>query len=147
MTSSSILGEGAGHLGGVSLGPELGYPVVLFPVLCVLRGDAADERVGGVAVRQEGADGQQDLGDGQGGAPVVLEDVEADHALAVDVAVVDARAEGHLGGLEGVLGGEVDVEEEHASLVHRAGWAENGGHPFVNVIAFGTGTESKQANV
>ena len=49
-----------------------------------------------VAVCEEGADGEEDLGDGERGAPVVLEDVEADDAVAVDVAVVDARAEGHL---------------------------------------------------
>jgi len=57
----------------------------------------------GVGVGEEGADGQEDLGDGEGGAPVVLEDIEADGARAVDVAVVDARAEDHLGGLEGVF--------------------------------------------
>ena len=49
-----------------------------------------------VAVCEEGADGEEDLGDGERGAPVVLEDIEADDAVTVDVAVVDARAEGHL---------------------------------------------------
>ena len=33
-------------LRGVPLGPESRYPVVLLAVLCVLSGDAADERVG-----------------------------------------------------------------------------------------------------
>ena len=36
------------------------------------------------------------LRDSEGRAPVVLEDVQADLALAVDVAVVDASLEGHL---------------------------------------------------
>ena len=49
-----------------------------------------------VAVRQQGADGEQHLGDGERRAPVVLQDVQADHALTVDVAVIDPRAEGNL---------------------------------------------------
>ena len=49
-----------------------------------------------VAVGQQRADGQEDLGDGEGGTPVVLQDVQADHPLAVDVAVVDPGPEGHL---------------------------------------------------
>ena len=36
--------------------------------------------VTGVGVGEEGADGQSDLGDGEGGTPVVLEDIEADGA-------------------------------------------------------------------
>ena len=50
----------------------------------------------GVAVGEQRADGQQDLGDGEGGTPVVLQDVQTDHPLAVDVAVVDPRAKRHL---------------------------------------------------
>lgn len=49
-----------------------------------------------VAVCEEGADWEEDLWDGEGGTPVVLENVEADDALAVDVAVVDPGSEGHL---------------------------------------------------
>ena len=46
---------------GVSLGPELGYPVVLLSVLQELGCDAPDQRVGGVAVGQERANTQQHL--------------------------------------------------------------------------------------
>ena len=93
-----------------------------------------------VAIREERADGEEHLGDGQRGAPVVLEYVQADDALAVDVAVVDARAEGHLGRLEGVLRREVQVQEEHAALVHRPGRPQDRRHPLVNVVALGPGT-------
>ena len=62
----------------------------------VLLRDAADQRIARIAVGQQRADRQKDLGDGQRRRPVVLEDVEADGALAVDVAVVDARPERHL---------------------------------------------------
>ena len=128
-------------LGGVSLGPQLGYSVVFLPVGGVLRGDAADEGVRRVAVGQEGADREEDLGDGQGGTPVVLEDVQTNDALRVDVAVVNARAEGHLGRLEGVLGREVDVQEEDAALVHRTRRTQNGRHPLVNVVPLRTRAE------
>lgn len=49
-----------------------------------------------VTVCEQGADGQQHLGDGEGGAPVVLQDVQADHALTVDVAVIDPRTKRYL---------------------------------------------------
>jgi len=126
--------RGPGALGGVPLGPQLGNPVVLLPVLCVLGGDGADQGVGGVAVRQEGADREQHLRDGEGRRPLVLEDVEADDPLGVDVAVVDPGAELDLGGLEGVLGGEVDVQEEDSAFVDRAGGPEDGGDPLEEVV-------------
>lgn len=49
-----------------------------------------------VTVCEQGADGQQDLGDGEGRAPVVLQDVQTDHTLTVDVAVIDPRPKGDL---------------------------------------------------
>lgn len=58
---------------------------------------SADGSLTGVAVCQEGADGQEDFRDGEGRTPVVLQDVQADHALAVNVTVIDSGAEGHLG--------------------------------------------------
>lgn len=37
---------------GVTFGPEPGNAIVLFSILQVLCGNASDERIGGVAVRQ-----------------------------------------------------------------------------------------------
>ena len=58
--------------------------------------------------------------------------------------MVDARAEGHLGRLEGVLRREVQVQEEHAALVHRPGRAQNRRHPLVDVVALGPGAVSRK---
>jgi len=76
---------------------------VFLPVVDILCGDAADQGVTGITVRQQRADGEQDLGDGEGGTPLVLQDVQADHALAVHVAVVDPGPELDLRWLEGVI--------------------------------------------
>ena len=76
-----------------------------------------DERVIWVGVGQQGADGEEHLGDGEGGRPLVFEDVEADRSIAVDVHVINFRRERDLGRLEGVVGWEVDVKEEHALMV------------------------------
>ena len=78
---------------------------MLVPVGGVLLGDAAHEGVVGVTVREEGAHREEHFRDGQSRAPVVLEDVQADRALTVDVAVVDSRAEYHLGNeeMEGII--------------------------------------------
>ena len=97
-----------------------------------------------IAVCEERADGEEDLGDGEGRAPVVLQDVQTDDALAVDVAVVDAGAERHLGRLEGVLRGEVDVQKEDAALVHGPRRAQDGGDPLVDVVALGAGTKTNE---
>ena len=70
---------------------------MLLAIVQILIGDAGHEGVGGVAVGEERAHGQQYLGDGQRRAPVLLQDVQADGALAVDVAVVNAGLEHHLG--------------------------------------------------
>lgn len=59
------------------------------------------------------------LGDCESRAPLVPQDVQTDAAVRVDVGVVDASGEVDLRGLEGVVGREVDVQEENASRVWR----------------------------
>ena len=58
--------------------------------------------------------------------------------------MVDAGAEGDLGRLEGVLGSEVDVEEEDATLVRGAGRPEDGRHPLVQVVTLWPRATNKQ---
>ena len=57
------------------------------------------------------------LGDGERRAPLVPQNIQADGAVAVDVGVVNAGGEVDLRGLEGVVCGEVDGEEEDAAGV------------------------------
>lgn len=57
------------------------------------------------------------FGDGQGRTPLVSKDIQADAAVRVDVGVVDAGCEVDLWRLEGVVGREVDGEEEDAARV------------------------------
>lgn len=54
---------------------------------------------------------------GQRGAPLVAQNVQADAAVGVDVGVVDTGGEVDLGRLEGVVGREVDGEEEDTAGV------------------------------
>ena len=55
------------------------------------------------------------LWDGEGGGPLGPQYVQTDGAVAVDVGMVDAGGERELGRLEGVVCGEVDVQEENTS--------------------------------
>lgn len=55
----------------------------------------------------------------QRGAPLVSENVEADAAVGVDVGVIDSGGEVDLGRLEGVVGREVNSEEEDAPSIWR----------------------------
>ena len=83
------------------------------------------------------------LADGECGGPLGPQDVQADRAVGVDVGVVDPRGESHLGehhpgdterpdlgGLEGVVGGEVDRQEEHSALVGTVRRAHDGSLKF-----------------
>ena len=83
-----------------------------------------DERVIWIGVGQQGADGEQHLRDSEGGRPLIFEDVEADRSIAVDVHVINFRRERNLGRLEGVVGREMNVQEEHALMV----WGVFGAH-------------------
>ena len=104
---------------GVALGPLAGGALVPGPVILVHRGDLGHERVVRVRVRQQRADREEDLRDGERGRPLVLEDVEADRAVPVDVRVVNLGRERHLGRLERVVGREVDVQKEDALVIRR----------------------------
>lgn len=77
------------------------------------------------------------FGDGESRRPLRPQDVQADAAVAVDVRMVDASGEGDLRRLERVVGGEVNGEEEHSSLVGGLRRAHDGGLPVEEVVADG----------
>ena len=66
-------------------------------------GNLGHKGVVGVGVGEQRADAEKNLGDGEGGAPLLLEDIEADAALAIHVGMVHLRLEVHLGRLEGII--------------------------------------------
>ena len=118
---------------------QLRRGVLLRPLLCRLEIGLGgvhhlvryglDQRVRGVRLAQQLHDRQQHLADGEGGRPVVLDRVQANHSIRVYVAVVDARAErdlritpvqcGYFRRLEGVILREMNIQEEDASFVGR----------------------------
>ena len=48
--------------------------------------------------------------------------------------MINSRGECKLGRLEGVVCGEMDVQEEHTTLVWRLRWTENSSLPMARVI-------------
>ncbi len=112
---------------------------MLLLVLEVLGGDGTNEGIRRVAIGEERTYGQENFGDRQRRRPVVLQNVEANDAVGVDVAVVNAGPEGDLGRLERVVVREVDVEEEDAAFVDGAGRPEDGRHPLVQVVTLRAG--------
>ena len=64
------------------------------------------------------------------------QDVETDGPVGVDVGVIDLGGEGDLGGLEGVVCGEVDGEEEDPSLIRTVWRTHDGGLPMKQVISY-----------
>ena len=87
---------------GISCRPVAGRVVVAIAVILVEGGDLGHERIIRVGVSQQRADRQKNLGNGQGGRPLILEDVEANRTVRVDVRVVNFRSELQLRGLEGL---------------------------------------------
>ena len=50
----------------------------------------------GIAVCKKRADGEENFRNGEGRAPVVFQDVQTDHALAVNITVINSGSEGNL---------------------------------------------------
>ena len=125
---------------------ELGSPftsasVIKRAIRLVDDRDVRDKGVVGVRVCQQRRDGQEHGVDGQRGAPLVLQDVQADVPLGVDVGVVHLRGEFDLGRLEGVVRGEVDGQVEHAADVRGALGADDGGGPLADIGPAGPGAD------
>lgn len=72
-------------------------------------GNVRDQRVIGVGVGKKGANTEQHLANCEGRTPLVLKDIKTDTPIGIDVAVVDACGEVHLGRLKGIISGEVNV--------------------------------------
>ena len=104
---------------GISLCPLTRCGIVLIPVVLVQISDFWHEGVIRVGIGEERADREKHFGDCECGWPLILEDVEADGAVAVDVTMVNFRCECDLRGLEGIVRWEDDVQEEDATWVGR----------------------------
>ena len=61
----------------------------------------------------------QTLLDRQRRVPLVFQDIHENRAVVVDVWVVDLGQEADLGGLEWIIGGKCDGEEEDAASIRR----------------------------
>ena len=132
ITEVGVLWRGRSH--GVLAGPLAGSGLVLGAVTLVDVSNLGHQRIIWVGVSQQGADGEEDLGDGECGRPLVLKDIQADGAVRVDIGVVDSSCEVNLGRLEGVIGGEVDVQEVHTTGVGRVVRAHNGSLPVELIL-------------
>jgi len=98
-------------------------------------GNLRNKRVVGVRVCQHRADGKEDFADGQSRAPLVTQNVQADASIRVDVGVVNAGGEVDLGRLEGVVGREMNGEEEDAARVRGLSGAHDGRLPVKQIFA------------
>ena len=56
---------------------------------------------------------------------MIPQDVKADTAVGIDVGVIDTRSKVHLRGLEWVVGGESNAQEEYARRVWAVGLEES----------------------
>ena len=97
-------------------------------------GDLSDQGVIGVGVTQQGADREEHLSRRQGWRPLILQDVQTDTSIGVNVRVIHLRLELALRGLEGVVGRELDVQEEDTALVGGVSGTHDHGLPVEHVV-------------
>ena len=122
-----------GYLGGVLFGPLLRLGAEGLWVLTDHGADLRDQGGVCVGVHHQLLHSHQHLTDGQAGGPVVLEGVEADATIVVHVGVEDLGRERHLWGLEGVLCGEDNIQEEVAAFVRATLRPHDGATPIEHV--------------
>ena len=102
------------------LGPLLRRLIVTFFILQQLLRDAADERIVRIRIRQQRADREQDLGDGERGRPLLLQDVQANLPRTVDVAVIDSRSKRNFRRFERVIRWKLNVKKKYTILIGRS---------------------------
>lgn len=89
----------------------------------------------GVRVGQEAKDREQDIADGQGRRPVVLQNVQADGAMLIDIRVVNSGCELQLWGAERIIRGKLDSNGETALRIRRVCWPHDSCRPRKYIIA------------
>jgi len=112
-------------LHGVFLRPLARQLRVPFTISLVDARDLWHERVVRIRIAEQRADRQQYFGNGERRRPLRPENVQADTAVAVDVRMIDACRERHLGRLERVVCRKVNRQKEHTALVRRLGRAHD----------------------
>ena len=65
---------------------------------------------------------------------MVLQNIQADASVTIYVGMVNFSSELAFGGLEGILSGEVDVQEKHTALERRVIWTSDCGLPMVEIL-------------
>lgn len=111
---------------------------MLLTVCCILMSNIPHQWIVWITVCQKGTDGKEHFGNGESRTPVVFQNVQTYHTLTVDVTMVDTCLENHLGWFEWVVWREVNVQKKDSSLVDRALWTQDCGHPFIQVITLRT---------
>jgi hypothetical protein len=97
-------------------------------------GNVWDQRVIGVGVSEQTTNGKQNLTNGQGWTPLVLQNIQTNTSIRVDVAVVDASSEMNLWRLERIVRRKVDIEEENATSIGRVVGSHDRCLPVEHVI-------------
>jgi hypothetical protein len=98
------------------------------------------QRIIGIGIRQQGQNGQKYLRNGEGRTPGAFQNVQTDDPTLVHIRVIDFGGETDLGGLEGIVGGEVDTDTEDPATKGTLGRSHNHPFPDIEVLAFGTTT-------
>jgi len=137
--TANIVARAKVSLDCVFTGPFLCCAVVSFTIRFVDVSNLWHKRVVWVGVRKHRTDGQENFADGQGRAPLVPENVQADATVGVDIWVIYARGEVDLWRLERVVCRKVYREEEDTSAVAGIRGSHDGSLPVKQIVAHRSG--------
>jgi len=118
----------------VFFGPFLSSRFEFDSVDFVQLSDLRHKRVIRIGIGKQRRNRKKNLWDGESGWPLILQDVETDRAVGVDVRMVDFGNEIALRRSEGVVGREMDVEEENAASIGTVFGTHDCGLPVELVI-------------
>jgi hypothetical protein len=104
------------------------------PVGFIKLGNVRHQRIVWVGIGQQGANGKQDLTNSQSGAPLVFQDIQADTAIGIDIAMINASGEVDLWWLERIVSREVNVQKEDTASIRRVVWTHDRSLPVEHVI-------------
>ena len=89
----------------------------------------------GIWVGEKAANGKQDLADGQGGTPLILQNVQTNSSIGVDVAMINASGEVDLRWFERIISWEMNVKKEDTASIRGVIWTHDGGLPVEHIIS------------
>jgi len=114
--------------------PFFGCGLKFGAIAFVKLSNLGNEGIIGVGIGKQRGDREKHLRNGEGGWPLILEDVKTNRSVSIDVRVIDLSDEVAFWWAEGIVCWEMNVEEEDSSRIGTIIRTDDSGLPVKLVI-------------